>query len=234
MSIKSYTKPMHETAVAANPGARSYPFAARLFVRALKNGLEHFKANPRLWDGALGGTSTREAQAAANLIATSPPSIHAGYPRGEHLAVPQISVVLQEETPHTEVIGSFEGHGRDGGYGPCSEVEVRGMVASQQIGVMVLSSHPDMTLYLYHFARQTLWAHLDWFLAEGLTECAFQRGAELAPETLYLPSELFVRGAVWSVIGAVQWPISMAPPPDDVRATADLAGVESPGVRFGV
>lgn len=209
----------------------SYGFAERLFVDALRNGVARFQAEPRRWRRVLRFLSEAEIDTVVRFFAARPPTIRAGYATAED-PMPVVTVALMQERPEQEVLGDmldpdapFKEFGR-------GDAEIRGEICEQTIEVTIYADHPDVALYLYHWARYALFAQQDWMMANGLIEPRFVSGGDIRPDPRFVPERLFCRVLTWTTKGEVVYAEPLPPPPRSLSVF--LQGVTVDGVPGGV
>jgi len=201
----------------------SYAFTERLITAALHNGLARFEEEPRHWDWMLRFLDRREREVVRSLMAKRPPTIRYGYARDTD-RWPIIGVVLASEQVHPQgeyldnVMGVEEvDFGEDGGL---ELVESEGEIHEQRLDVTLYSDHPDLTLYLYHWAKYTLEAHRRWF-SRWVINPSFIAGGEIAPDPRYLPEACYLRRVTWSFAGKASVISAMPDPPRELFAMVE-------------
>lgn len=123
-----------------------------------------------------------------------PPVVVLGYPR--NLAeLPIFSIVLssdEEAEPH--LLAKYVGATLDNEKPPNREdAEYEGAYFNQMNSVYIYAQHPDVCLYMYHFAKLALFGARSALECSGLIDPHYS-GGELAPEEMpYLPDNVFVR-----------------------------------------
>lgn len=123
-----------------------------------------------------------------------PPRVVMGYPRS--LAeLPIFSIVLasdEEAEPH--LLAKYVGSTLDDEKPPGGEdAEYEGAYFNQMNSVYIYAQHPDICLYMYHFAKLALFGARSALEGSGLIDPSYS-GGELAPEEMpYLPDNVFVR-----------------------------------------
>lgn len=191
----------------------SYAFVERLFVVALLNARTFFLAHPGRWDRMLRFLSAQEIAAVKTIFERRPPTIRAGYANAQD-PMPVISVALQGETVSDEFLGDMMGMDEDlPELGRNVTGEIRGEFRRQDIEITIWADHPDVALYLFHWADYALRAHLEWFVRHGLVNPAFTGGGEIAPDARFAPERLFVRQLRWSCAGEAVIVEPIPPPP---------------------
>ena len=210
--------------------AAGYAFAERLFIAALVNGRDRFLAEPKRWERLARFLDAREVATVKSVFAARPPRIRAGYATSQD-PMPTIAVALASEAPESEFLAELLDVGVDlpelGMTG-----EVRGSIDGQTIDVTIYADHPDVTLYLYHWTKYVLRAHVPWLIRHGVINPAFVRGGDVQPGAAYAPERLFIRQQTWKCSGESA---SVEPIPDPPRGVyIFLQGVIVDGVRGGV
>lgn len=201
----------------------SYAFTERLITAALRNGLARFKESPRHWDWMLRFLDVREREIVRSLMEKRPPTIRYGYARDTD-PWPIVGVVLASEQVHPQgefldnVMGFEEiEQGEDG---DPAFVESEGEIHEQRLDITLYSDHPDLTLYLYHWAKYVLEGHRRWF-SRWVINPSFVMGGEIAPDPRYLPETCYLRRLTWSFSGKASVVSPMPDPPRDLYAMVD-------------
>ncbi len=205
----------------ARPGS-SFGLAQRLFVVALRNGVERFCEDASLWAAVLPGLEPNERDQVAAHFTAGPPKVVLGYPR-EAVTAPVVAVVLQSDRPEAEFLGDE--------LDLTDEGELRGAYHRKALSVLVLSRHPDVTLFVYEWALAVLRAHTDWLELEGVQAVTFVSGGEIRPDPQYLPLELYACAQEWSCAGLSTLTVPLPPPPTGLRLFLEPASPEG-GVRL--
>lgn len=190
----------------------SYAFVERLFVVALRNAVERFQAEPKRWRRILHFLEQDEIDLVARVFAARPPTIRAGYGTAQD-PMPLVTVALMQERPDQEVLGDILEPETDYDEFEHGKAELLGAIYEQTIEITIYADHPDVALYLYHWARYGLQAHLDWFLRHGLIEPRFVSGSEVRPDPRFVPERLFCRTLTWTVRGEAVSAEPLPPPP---------------------
>ena len=210
----------------------SYAFAERLFVAALLNAREHFTAEPWRWRRILRFLTEPEIETVAKFFAARPPTIRAGYATAQD-PMPVVSVALASEQPADEFLCDLiEADAQLPEAGDDTRGEIRGTIRQQNLQITIWSDHPDVALYLYHWADYALLAHVGWLTRHGLVNPTFTSGGELAPDARFAPERLFVRQLNWRVAGIAASVEPMPPPPK--KLFVFLQGVTVEGMSGGV
>lgn len=190
----------------------SYAFVERLFVIALRNAVERFKAEPKRWRRILHFLEQDEIDLVPRVFAARPPTIRAGYGTAQD-PMPLITVALMSERPDQEMLGDMIEPDTDYDEYEHGRAELRGAIYEQTLEITVYADHPDVALYLYHWAKYALEAHLDWFLSHGLIEPRFVQGGEVRPDPRFVPERLFCRSLTFTVRGEAVTAEPLPPPP---------------------
>ena len=190
----------------------SYAFVERLFVIALRNAVERFKAEPKRWRRILHFLEADEIALVPRVFAARPPTIRAGYGTAQD-PMPLITVALMQERPDQEMLGDMIEPETDYDEFEHGKAELRGAIYEQTIEITVYADHPDVALYLYHWSKYALEAHLDWFLSHGLIEPRFVHGGEVRPDPRFVPERLFCRSLTFTVRGEAVTAEPLPPPP---------------------
>lgn len=127
---------------------------------------------------------------------TSPPEIVLGYPRSS-TTFPCMSIILESEDEQEPVLADYAGETDTDDPDDVREangdfLEHEGGFWKSVYGVYVYAQHPDVCLYLYHFAKMILVSGRIWLLSQGLNDVGLS-GGELAPDERYLPDNMFIR-----------------------------------------
>lgn len=124
----------------------------------------------------------------------APPRVVLGYPRG--LAdLPVFSIILSsDEETEPMALSKYVGTTLDGETPPNREdAEYEGGYFAQMNSIYIYAQHPDVCLYLYQFAKLTLFGARSALEKAGLIDPEYS-GADLSPEEMpYLPDNVFVR-----------------------------------------
>lgn len=190
-------------------------FIERIIYRELKTGLDRMIANPDLYEQfILEGLTTddltpaelaqvaAEATRARQAFEDNPPTIVHGYARIDGV-FPCWAIVLGTESTDADYLGedgmdSYLDDPMDDDSrqlyldsdGNRVDPHVRRWGHNYEIYTYV--DHPDLCLYYYYLAKQLLAEARSSFQVADLDEITYT-GADLAPDTRYLPSGMFVR-----------------------------------------
>lgn len=129
----------------------------------------------------------------SNFIA-APPNVTLGYPRHTaDLPIMAITLTSDEEEEGDQVLGNYMGTTLPEERPPGGvDQEYEGIISTQMNSITVFAQHPDVTLYLYHFARLVLVGAREALHQAGMISPTFS-GAELSPQDVYLPDNVFAR-----------------------------------------
>ena len=119
-----------------------------------------------------------------------PPVVVLGYPRtsGEF---PCFAVVLEsDEETEPELMADYMGQTQEGEDGPAAEY-VGGFMRSSY-GSYVYAQNPDVTIYLYQFAKMVIFGAKQALECAGFIDTRIS-GGELNPEELYMPDNMYAR-----------------------------------------
>lgn len=190
-------------------------FIERIIYRELKAGLDAMIANPELYEQFIlegltpeDATADEQAQAAAEAARArqafedNPPTVVHGYARIDGV-FPCWAIVLGAESTDADFIGE---DGMDSYLDDPTDDDSRQVYrdyAGNRVDphvrrwghnyeIYIYVNHPDLCLYYYYLAKQLLAEARSSFQAEDLDEITYT-GADLAPDTRYLPSGMFIR-----------------------------------------
>jgi len=195
----------------------SYAFSERLFVTALVNARQFFLDHPQRWDRILHFLESAEIANVKAAFAARPPAIRAGFATSQD-PMPTISVALSAESVSEEYLGDMMDYDVDlaelsAGGAQAVTGEIRGSIRDQTIDITIWADHPDIALYLYHWADYALHAHLEWFVRHGLINPRFSGGGDIAPDARFAPERIFARHLRWSCQGKSVTVEPIPPPP---------------------
>jgi hypothetical protein len=162
-----------------------------------------------------------------------PPTVVMGYPRVDTARFPCISIVLESEQENEGALDHFMGHSlmEDN---PKRPEEFVGAMFDQTFGVYIYAEHPDVCLYLYHFAKLILLGSHEVLEGCGIIDPEFS-GGELAPDEGYLPENMFVRVLKVSLKSLQTVPHILRPDPSRARITGIFVDdIVVSGIRGGV
>jgi hypothetical protein len=121
------------------------------------------------------------------------PDVVLGYARTS-TQFPCFAIVLAEESESSEgkFIGDFAGNYDEDVDPDQPHSYYNGAIWDATYEVHVFAQHPDVCLYLYHFAKMIVIAGMDFLLSNGLLKADLS-GHELAPQEQYQPDNMFAR-----------------------------------------
>lgn len=205
----------HLPATSPVAGRFSVVMAERVFLALLRSEVERLRENEEelrrflshFFDPLI---SVEERDQYVANFRRDPPFVVLGYPRAS-TRMPCLAIVLEQDSESDKPLGSYLGQT------PPSESRARaeeyaGSMFEQTYGIYIYAEHPDVCLYLYHFAKAVmLGAHV--VLHEcGIIDPRYQ-GNEMQPDEMYLPENMFVRrlGVTFHSIGTA--PVILSPDP---------------------
>jgi hypothetical protein len=183
--------------------------AERAIFTAISNGLEAFTDKPALFERFLtdnlrlsateaakaklyfeGGTSGSET------IDARPPTLVHGYARTGG-PFPCWAMTLGAETIEQDYLGKdapFLDSDGENFYDPDTGQVVDPKVRRIQyrFDIMVISDHPDITVYYYHLLKYIIFSQQANLEEADVEDLGFT-GQDMAPDPRYLPSDVFVR-----------------------------------------
>lgn len=137
----------------------------------------------------------QERQQYVEAFQADPPRVVLGYPRTTG-SWPVISITHTGEEELQEggsFLGDHVGETLPGEHALGGEDQLyKGAIWQQVYSIYILSSHPDVTLYLYHFAKLCLFGAREALEAAGINAPTYS-GGELNPEEILLPDNAFAR-----------------------------------------
>lgn len=190
-------------------------FIERIIYRELQAGLDRLIANPSLYedfirDGlTVDGLSASqlagiadEADRARQVFEDTPPTVIHGYARVDGV-FPCWAIVLGSESTDADYLGedAMDNYLTDPGDDSTRQLYLDDDGNRQDwhirrwghnFDVFTYVDHPDLCLYYYYLCKQIFAESRTVFQAADLDEINYN-GAELAPDTRYLPSGMFVR-----------------------------------------
>jgi hypothetical protein len=174
----------------------------------------------------------RERNTYVDNFQRQPPTVTMGYPRtGSRF--PCLTVILESDDEDQEALDYYLGETQPGD--PADDAhEYAGALFRKTLGIHIFAEHPDVCLYLYHFAKAVIaGAHLV-LAGYGLIDPKLS-GSELSPQENYLPENMFVRRLGVTVLSLETSPLVLRPDPARVRvAGISSSGTIVSGVRGGV
>ena len=176
--------------------------------------------------------SEEELQTYVSDFQRKPPTIKLGYPRSS-AQFPHLAIILEGETQTDEALADFLGQTLPGDPDEYAK-EYVGSMFEQTYGIYIYAEHPDVCLYLYHFAKAIIMS-ADITLQEcGILEPAYS-GNEMIPQQDELPENMFVRRLGITCKSLHTVPAFLLPDPGKVRITGVWAeDIVVSGVRGGV
>ncbi len=127
-------------------------------------------------------------QVMAGRVGTEKPPVRQGYPRDD-TTFPCWCIVLSNEEESLQALGDDTGDDDEDGN------PIRASVWTSTHQILTYSENPDLTLYLYTLLKAIMLERRLVLIDRGcLTNLSTMRGVELAPDQVYLPAFLFVRG----------------------------------------
>jgi len=138
--------------------------------------------------------SSAERESYVQNFKDNPPRTTIGYPRSiGDWPIYAITLTSDEESDSESALARYVGETLPGENAPGGEdAYYEGGFFDQSNAVLIASQHPDQTLYLYHFAKLALFGAREAIHNAGMLEPHFG-GAELSPQELYLPDNVFAR-----------------------------------------
>lgn len=162
----------------------------------------------------------------------TPPVPILGYPRSSS-TFPSMAVVMERDVEDQAALSHYLGQTRPGDPAERASEFVGGMY-EKTYGVYIYATHPDMCLYLYHFAKMVLVGSDTVMQRCGITEARFD-GNELNPQDSYLPENMFVRRLGVTLKSLETVPIFLRTDPARVRIVGLHADdIVLGGIRGGV
>jgi hypothetical protein len=149
-----------------------------------------------------------------------PPVITLGYPRTS-TRLPCLAIVLEQDSEAEKPLGSYLGQTTPSDPRSRAE-EYVGSMFEQTYGIYIYAEHPDVCIYLYHFAKAVLLGSHVVLHECGIIDPRYQ-GNEMQPDESYMPENMFVRrlGVTFRSLGTA--PVLLTPDPARVR----IAGVHA-------
>jgi hypothetical protein len=222
----------------AASGRYSVVMAERVFLKLLRQEITRLSASDNeddlrrffghFFDPMI---SASERDSYVNNFQRNPPTAVLGYPRTS-TKLPALAVILEQDTEVDKPLGTYLGQTGPEETRDHAE-EYIGTMFEQTYGVYVYAEHPDVCIYLYHFAKAVfLGAH------EVLHECGIidpsYNGNEMTPEETYLPENMFVRRLGVQFRSLTTVPLILSTDPKDVRTGVWASDLVVSGVRWGI
>ena len=197
----------------------------------LSPGYDAMKAREVLtaWARSVGLEDDDEIRAMVSLLTSDQakqPQVRHGYARIDQ-TLPAFNIVLGNEQESNLVIGGVGGPAEGGAERFVSDW-------SRTINVQVISTHPDVTLWLYHVAKYVLTSRRRRLEAAANPYSMTFAGSEPSPMETYLPEHMFMR--VLTISMASPEEVVGVPQPDTLirEVRGPYVPVESEGVDGGV
>jgi hypothetical protein len=176
--------------------------------------------------------SEAERNSYVSSFQRTPPVARLGYPR-TGAKFPCFAIVMERDVEDQEALGKYLGQTRPGDPIERAE-EYVGSMFEQTYGIYIYAEHPDMCLYLYHFAKAVLLGSHEVLEQCGILDPAYD-GNEMIPQEEYLPENMFVRRLGVTLKSLHTIPAVLTPDPSRVRVTGIWANdVVVSGIRGGV
>lgn len=216
---------MHEGVAYAQGPFGAFHVAGRVFVAALRNGIDYFRAHPEWWGLVMQGLPVEQIALVRERFDARPPRVVFAYPRGP-IEGPTVAVIEATETLEAPLMGDHLEYGEraelalDG----VGQVELRGALHSKTLRVQAFAAHPDVAHFIHLWARFVLMGHADFFERVGLQGASFDGAGEIAPDPRFLPTETYSFGQDWTVHGIASLGLPMPDPPSNVFGALEPAG----------
>jgi hypothetical protein len=161
-----------------------------------------------------------------------PPVARLGYPRTS-ATFPCFAIVMERDQMDQEALGKYLGQTRPGD--PIDDAEeYTGSMFEQTYGIYIYAEHPDVCLYLYHFAKAVLLGSHVTLQECGIIDPQYD-GNEMIPQEDYLPENMFVRRLGVTLKSLHTIPVVLSADPGRVRVTGIWADdLVVSGIRGGV
>lgn len=188
--------PFYENAPPSAEIRTSIVLPERVFLGILRTEVERLSQNVdelrrffgHFFDPTVG---PEERETYVRAFQNTPPVVTLGYPRTT-MELPIIAIVSTSDEEDDEGFLYHLVSETRPGEEVAEDQEYQGAFWTQTFSTYVLSNHPDVTLYLYQFAKFALFAAKDVLMRSGLMELHYS-GGELSPEEMYLPENAFGR-----------------------------------------
>jgi hypothetical protein len=228
--------------------------AERRIYEVIQDGLQVFKDNPAALERWALEMLELDAEEAAKLrlyfaggtnpddgetIEARPPILVHGYPRVDG-PFPCWAMTLGAETIEQDYLGKdapfLDSDGEKFYNAETGEVvDPKARRLTYRYEVLVITDHPDITVYYYHLLKLILMSNQTSLEAADVEDFAFT-GADLTPDPRFLPPDVFARVLTITVSGDEVWC-------EDLRATygrsvsgiavADAVDSEGRGITAG-
>lgn len=176
--------------------------------------------------------SNKERESYIVNFQRQPPVTRLGYPRTS-ATFPCFAIIMERDTMDQEALGKYLGQTRPDDPIESAE-EYVGSMFEQVYGIFIFAEHPDVCLYLYHFAKAVLLGSHVTLQECGIIDPQYE-GAEMMPQPDYLPENMFVRrlGVTLKTLHTI--PVVLTPDPGRLRVTGIWAAdIVVSGIRGGV
>jgi hypothetical protein len=197
--------------------------AERILYDEIKQGLEWYQADEgqrferfltehmllSVGEAALGRLLfAGGTDAEGNTVVPRPPTLVHGYPRigGQF---PCWALTLGSERTAQAYLGDDVLMVTEDGefqYDPetGSVINPKGRRVEYNFNILVISDHPDVTVWYYHLLKQIIWRRHDELISRDLDNLD-TNGADLAPDPRYMPSDMFARQLMVQIQGEEMW-----------------------------
>lgn len=168
----------------------------RYIYTALQSGLLMLKSKPEILELFFSeqyDLTATEIAAIRKAFEAKPPTIIHGYAHID-MTLPLIAIVLANEGESQNVIGDDGGMVDEAG-DPDFGADIETAIWQHNYDIMVMTDHPDLTLYYYELVKQILITNtggVGYFADQGLFGSKVS-GMDMAPDPRYLPEHAFVR-----------------------------------------
>tara|TARA_Y100000034_G_scaffold124562_1_gene172902 strand:- start:581 stop:1273 length:693 start_codon:yes stop_codon:yes gene_type:complete len=162
---------------------------SRDIMALVKLGIAAISASAALLDDILGDLTTAELAKAKTYWGTNPPTMVHGYARFNQ-PFPILALALTGDSNQQDYIGVGEEALLDGSDDLEGFLFKRRMRATYTL--FVYADHPDVCFWYYRIVRRILNVGVRYLIDKGFDDPAFD-GADLAPDTRYMPDNVFVR-----------------------------------------
>jgi hypothetical protein len=154
-------------------------------------GVQTYQADENLLDDLfdeLYELENTEIQAIKTYFQSKGLNVINGYPR-RTTEWPAVAIILAGESEAEPYVGNYAGIIDDG---ELQGAEIEGSIWRHHYQLPVATEHPDVTAYLYEMVKSIIFAGLGTLVNQGCFQFTFE-GADLAPDSRYMPEQLFVR-----------------------------------------
>jgi len=167
----------------------------RYLYSILKTGVQAILDDPRILDDLFEADyvlEKTEVEAIKELFAAQGLTVINGYARGD-TKFPAVAVILGDEREAETFLGDSAGQVLEDD-DPLYGADIETAIWEYTFNILIITEHPDSTLYYYEIVKSILLAGLDSLSddPENMFEYKMS-GAELAPDPRYLPEHLFAR-----------------------------------------